>query len=52
MSKVTVTQDEKYSVFITKDTVEWSDNRFSLDNPGVGNKYKVLNIYIKSVDVK
>lgn len=42
------TKQEKYELIITADSVTSTDERFSMDNLGLGNNYKPLDTYFKN----
>ena len=43
-------QQEKYQLCITADSVESTDERFTLDNLSLGDNYKPLDAYFKKAD--
>ena len=40
-------QQEKFELFITAESVESTDERFTIDNLGLGDNYKPLDVYFK-----
>lgn len=47
-----ITKQEKYELFITKDSITSTDERFTMDNLELGNSYKPLDAYFKRADGK
>lgn len=43
-------QQEKFVLSITADSAESTDERFTMDNLGLGDRYKPLNVYFQKAD--
>lgn len=43
-------QQVKYKLYITSDCVESTDERFTMDNLALGDKYKPLDVYLERAD--
>ncbi|MFR6065061.1 MAG: McrB family protein [Eubacterium sp.] len=46
------TKQEKYELIITEDSINSTDERFTMDNLTLGNNYKPLDAYFKRADGK
>lgn len=46
------TKQEKYELIITEDSINSTDERFTMDNLALGNNYKPLDAYFKRADGK